>query len=105
MKFLALLALTTLLYGCAWFHKKAPPAPPRPELVITGAPAAATVFIDGVQQGQASEVKGKPQLLYVTAGEHAVEVRVGDTAVYRENIYITGGERRVVTVLSGSSRE
>jgi hypothetical protein len=63
------------------------------------------VFIDNVQQGPASQVNGKPQLLYVAAGEHAVEVRVGDTAVYRENLYIHGGERRVVTVLSGTSRE
>jgi hypothetical protein len=105
MKFLALLALTTLLCGCAWFHKRTPPPAPPPELVITGAPAAAIVFIDGAQQGPASEVNDKPQLLNVTAGEHLVEVRVGETAVYRENIYVRSGERRIVTVLSGTSRE
>lgn len=104
MKFVALLALTTFLCGCAWFHKRTPP-PPQPELVITGAPAAATVFIDDVQQGPASQVNDKPQLLFVAAGEHKVEVRVGDTAVYRESIYVKSGERRVITVLSGSSRE
>jgi hypothetical protein len=34
-----------------------------------------------------------------------VEIHRGDTVVYRENIYVKNGEKRVVTVLSGSNRE
>jgi hypothetical protein len=72
--------------------------------IVTGAPAGSIVFIDDVQKGQSAELH-KPQTLSSVEGTHKVEVRFGDTVVYREDIYIGGGERRVVTVLSGSNRE
>ena len=104
MKILMIMALT-LLSGCSWFHRKPPPPPVPPQLIVTGAPAGATVFIDGAQQGQAAELNDRPQLLSVPEGTHVVEIHRGDTVVYRENIYVKNGEKRVVTVLSGSNRE
>jgi hypothetical protein len=40
----------------------------------------------------------------VTAGDHKVEIHVGDSIVYREDTYVGRGERRVVMVLSGLNR-
>jgi hypothetical protein len=104
LKIFTILALT-MLSACSWFHAKAPRAPDPPVFIVTGAPAGSIVFIDDVQQGQAAEVRDKPQTLSSVEGMHKVEVRFGDTVVFRENVYIKGGERRVVTVLSGSNRE
>jgi hypothetical protein len=88
------------LSGCSWFHRK-PHGPPPAELVVTGAPAGALLFVDGVAAGQEVEAK-RPQILDVTPGTHIVEVRVGDTVAYRENTYVAAGEKRLVQVLSGA---
>ncbi len=71
---------------------------------MTGAPVASLVFIDGVQSGQPTASNDHPQILNVAAGDHKVEIHVGDTVVYREDTYVAAGERRVVMVLSGLSR-
>jgi hypothetical protein len=94
----------SMLSACSWFHAK-PRVPDPSQFVVTGAPKDSVVFIDDTQQGQVAASNGKPQLVDTTPGEHKVEIRFGDTVVYRENIYIKSGERRVVTVLSGTSRE
>jgi hypothetical protein len=103
LKIFIILALT-MLSACSWFHAKAPRAPDPTVFIVTGAPAGSIVFIDDVQKGQAAELH-KPQTVGSIEGTHEVEVRFGDTVVFRENVYIKGGERRVVTVLSGSNRE
>jgi plastocyanin len=59
------------------------------------------VFVDGVQAGQAKEAAKQPQEVEVAPGTHVVEVRVGDTVAYRENTYVTQGEKHVISVLSG----
>ncbi|MGC2031826.1 MAG: hypothetical protein WA642_17540 [Steroidobacteraceae bacterium] len=71
---------------------------------MTGAPAASLVFIDGVQSGQPTASNDHTQILMVAAGDHKVEIHVGDSVVYREDTYVGPGERRVVMVLSGLSR-
>ena len=71
---------------------------------MTGAPVGSLVFVDGSQAGQAAARNDHSQVLDVAAGAHMVEIHVGDTVVYRENTYVGLGERRVVIVLSGSSR-
>jgi hypothetical protein len=93
-----------LLSACSWFHHKPPPPPVPPELIITGAPVGSVVFIDAAQQGQPEEPGNKPQVLSVAEGTHIVEVHLGDVVVYRENIFVKNGEKRVITVLSGSGR-
>jgi hypothetical protein len=104
LKTFIILALA-MLSGCSWFHSKTPPAQPAPVFIVTGAPVGSIVFIDDAQAGQAAEFKDKPQAVSSAEGMHKVEVRFGDTIIYRENVYIRAGERRVITVLSGSNRE
>jgi hypothetical protein len=104
LKIFIILAFT-MLSACGLFHKKAPPPPIPPELIVTGAPKGSIVFIDGAQQGHLTEANGQPQVLIVASGAHTVEVRIGDSVVYREDTYVKSGEKRVVAVLSGSNRE
>lgn len=104
LKTLVILTVT-LLSACSWFHSKAPHGPEPGQFVVTGAPKGSTLFIDDVQQGQALESNGKAQFVDSVEGQHKLEIHTGDSVVYRENIYIKSGERRVVLVLSGSNRE
>ena len=98
-----LLIVLAFLSGCSWFHGR-PPAPNPTELIVTGAPAGSILFLDGVQAGQAAEGSNRPQVLEVAPGTHTLEVKMGDTVSYRENTYVAQGDKRVVTVLSGASR-
>jgi hypothetical protein len=94
-----------MLSACSWFHAKGPPPRVPPELIVTGAAADSIVFVDDVQKGQAAVSNDKTQVVIVSEGAHTVEVRMGDRVVYRENVYVGSGEKRVVMVLSGSSRQ
>ena len=70
---------------------------------MVGAPGGSIVFIDGSQVGQATE-GDHPVGIRLAAGDHKVEIHLGDKVVYREDLYVGRGERRMVTVLSGASR-
>jgi len=78
--------------------------PDPTEIIVTGAPVGSLVFLDGLQTGQAAAHNDQSQVLKVAAGAHKVEIHMGDRVVYREDTYVGVGERRVVIVLSGSSR-
>lgn len=93
------------LSACSWFSSRRPQQLPDPaEIIVTGAPAGSLVFLDGLQTGPAAAHNDQSQVLDVAPGAHKVEVHMGDTVVYREDTYVGLGERRVVIVLSGSSR-
>jgi hypothetical protein len=94
-----------MLSACSWFHAKGPRVPDPPQLIVTGAAADSIVFVDDIQKGEAAAANDKPQVVTVSEGTHKVEVRIGGRVVYREDVYVAGGQRRVVTVLSGSNRE
>lgn len=98
-----LIILLLCVSGCSWFHRK-PHLPDPTELVVVGAPVGSLLFVDGVQAGQAKEIANQPQEVEVAPGTHVLEVRVGDTVAYRENTYVTAGEKHVISVLSGSGR-
>jgi hypothetical protein len=98
-----LVILLLCVSGCSWFHRK-PHVPDPTQLVVVGAPVGSLVFVDGAQAGQAKEIANQPQAVDVAPGTHVLEVRVGDTVAYRENTYVTAGEKHVISVLSGSGR-
>lgn len=104
MKLFILIALVCIS-GCSWFHAAKPAAPQPPELIVTGAPTGSVLFIDGMQTGDPTESSKRTHDLVVAAGTHTIELRTGDTTVYRENVYVAPGDKRVVTVLSGVNRE
>ncbi|MGA2778837.1 MAG: hypothetical protein ABSF94_14875 [Steroidobacteraceae bacterium] len=106
MQRLRVLVLLTLLClsACGWIHSRRSHAPDPTQIVVTGAPAGALVFIDGVQAGEATVANNYPQTLDVTAGAHTVEIRAGNALVYREDTYVGAGEHRVINVLSGFKR-
>lgn len=99
-----LLLTVAFLSACSWFGSKRVQVPDPTELIVTGAPVGSIVFIDAKQAGQATTLPDHPQVLEVAAGNHKVEIHLDDAIVYREDTYVGQGERRVVRVLSGSTR-
>jgi hypothetical protein len=98
----SILFLLVVLSGCSWFHARKPPAPPPTELIVTGAPANSLLLVDGVQKEQVAETGRRPYVLTVAPGPHTLEVKRNDKVVYREDVDVGPGEKRTVTVLSGT---
>jgi len=92
------------LGGCTLFGSRTPPSPEPTELIVTGAPAASEIFVDGVRASPAAVIADRPQVLKIIPGSHTVEIHRGEPVVYREELFVNAGEHRVVTVLSGSTR-
>lgn len=99
----SILIALALLCGCSWLHKDKP-VPDPTELIVAGAPVDSLLFVDGVQSGRASEAGNRTQVLEVTPGTHALEVKLNGVVAYRENTYVAPHGKVVVTVLSGNSR-
>jgi hypothetical protein len=47
----------------------------RPAIAVTGAPSGALLFLDGVAVGSAADYDGRPNVLRVEPGAHALEIR------------------------------
>jgi hypothetical protein len=99
-----ILATVACLSACSWFTPKKIPPPDPPEIIVTGAPVGSLLFVDGKQIGQAAAAGRQQQVIDVAAGEHKVEIHVGDAIVYREDTYVGIGGRSTVHVLSGTTR-
>jgi hypothetical protein len=99
------LTLAVFLSGCGWFHGAKPSAPKTPEIIVTGVPAGALLLVDGVQSGGAQEPDNRTRVISVAPGTHLLEVKMGDSVVYRESADLASGDKRVITVLSGGSRD
>jgi len=70
----------------------APPAaapPPSPELDIWSSPAGADVFLDGEYVGKT------PYTATVPTGEHTVDLRKKDFAIWQRKIHVNPGKRRI----------
>src|SRR5579859_8037793 len=98
------LVTVACLSACSWFAPRKTQVPDPTEIIVTGAPAGSTVFVDGLQTGQATAINDHPRVLDVAAGAHRVEIHVGDSVVYREDTYVEVGEHHIVRVLSGLNR-
>lgn len=99
-----ILLLVTLawLSGCSWLHSRKSPPPPDPtQIIVTGCPVGALVFIDGVRIGNPVTRNDQTQVLDVAPGAHKVEIQLNEKFVYREDTAVETGERRTVIVKSG----
>ena len=100
-----LLSTLVCLCSCSWFgSRNSGPLPNPSEIIVTGAPLNALIFVDGAPSGQAVTHNDQSEILDVAPGAHKVEIHLNDAVVYREETYVGPGEHRVVTVLSGLSR-
>ncbi len=65
------------------------PSPPKPELEIWSAPAGADVFLDGEYVGKT------PYSQAVSPGEHTIDLRKKNFAIWQRRIQASSGTRRI----------
>ena len=91
-----------LLAACAMPQSKVETGGTRPTLALTGAPADATLVLDGTVIGQASQYDGVHHVLTVEEGGHTVEVRRDETVVLRRKVFAASGETIKIDVANGN---
>jgi hypothetical protein len=92
-----------MLSACALPQTTVRTGSTAPGLIVTGAPAEATLYVDGLQMGQVSQFDGNPQVLTVLEGAHKVEVRLGATILYSDKVFVSNGETHTVRVVAAGS--
>ena len=93
--------LLLLTAGCALPQTSIKTGSSRPSIQIKGAPADATLLIDGIEMGNASQFDGNPKILLVEEGVHSVEIRRSNQVLHAEKAAVSNGETRTVTVSAG----
>jgi hypothetical protein len=99
VKSLVAAALCTMLSACALPQTTVMSGSSQPNLVVTGAPADAVLYVDGLSMGRAAQFDGHPRVLAVLQGPHQVEVREGTTVLYHDKVFLSNGETRDVKLL------
>ena len=68
----------------------------RPAIGVSGAPADAALYVDGLDMGLASQFDGKTNVLLVESGSHLIEVKSADGRVlHSETVFLSGSTKKV----------
>ena len=87
-----------VLSACALPESRVSSGASSPTLIVIGAPAGSTLYVDGLMMGEAGKYDGHPGVLAVREGVHQIEVRSGNAVVFREKALVSGGETHKVGV-------
>lgn len=93
----ALLILIALLSACAMPTGTTTSKNENPGLLVEGAPQGAALVVDGLDMGPASAYSRK-RALAVLPGHHVVEIREGKTVIHREEVFVSAGAIRTISV-------
>ena len=95
-----ILLSAVLLQGCTYPDAaKIEQKDSRPAIGVSGAPEGATLYVDGLQMGMASQFDGKVNVLLVESGKHLVEVKTGDGKVLlSETLFLSSSTTKVLTI-------
>ncbi len=100
----AVLVLPLLLLACAEPISNTRTVDDRPRILVQGAPEGAILYIDGKSMGPASSYAGNPGVLQVEPGTHIMEVKVGETLLLSQKVFMGGGEQRTLVVPPGTAK-
>lgn len=73
----------------------------RPSISVTGAPADASVYVDGLFMGTAGDYDGRKKVLQLESGTHEIEIKSGGATVYSETVYLGEGTTKDISVSGG----
>ena len=104
MRNLIVWVATIVLTGCALPQTTVKSGSQQPGLIVKGAPAGSTLYVDGLAMGPAAQFDGKPKVLAVLEGVHQVEIKQGATVIYSEKTFASNGETHTVTVVGSSGQ-
>ena len=73
----------------------------RPAIAIQGAAADAVLYVDGFSMGTAQQFDGRTQVLLLEPGPHKVEVISQGKRLLSEQLFLSGGETKTLTISGG----
>lgn len=66
----------------------------RPGISLSGAPAGAVLFVDGLDMGPAKAYSGH-KALRLEPGSHLIELRQGGTVLFSQRVFIESGLKEI----------
>lgn len=71
----------------------------RPAIGVSGAPESATLYVDGLKMGLASQYDGVEHVLLVESGKHLVEVKSADgRVIHSETVFLSNSTTKVLDI-------
>ena len=97
MKSLSFVLLATLALACTYPQpSQTEQQDQRPAIGVSGAPADAVLYVDGLDMGVASQFDGKTNVLLVESGSHLIEVKSADGRVlHSETVFLSSSTKKV----------
>ena len=71
------------------------PVDDRPSLCLSGAPEKASLFVDGLDLGLASDYDGRPKVVRLEPGTHLIEIKSGAETIFKQTVFIESGIREI----------
>lgn len=101
MKFIIVLFLVLsacLLQSCKYPEPaKVEQKDSRPSIGISGAPAGAVIFVDGLEMGPATRDKEEVNVLLVESGKHVIELKSsGGEVLLSEEVFLSSSTRKII---------
>jgi len=84
--------------ACSYPQGKVVRGDERPSIAVEGAPETAVLEVDGIVHGNAEDFNGDPKVLLIESGTHTVRVLDGDEVLLSQEVYVSSGETRVLTL-------
>lgn len=94
-RLILILSCAMALTGCSLPTTTVRSADTRPSISIAGAPAGATLLVDGRLIGKAADYDGDPQVLLLEPGTHRITVEQGGAVVYDQLIFVDSESKRI----------
>ncbi|CAB3889140.1 hypothetical protein LMG3410_03721 [Achromobacter aegrifaciens] len=96
------LTLAAQLAACAMPHGHVSSGTERPTLGFVGQPPGTVIKVDGLPLDPNVTVDGAMTVVRVEEGMHRVQVERNGTVVHQEQIYLSGGERKILDLGKGN---
>lgn len=104
MKLFLSAALAFALGACALPQTTVHTGASQPGLTVEGAPADATLYVDGLSMGAARQFDGKPRVLAVLEGVHTVEIQQGSAVIFHDKALFSSGETHPIKLLATAAQ-
>jgi len=95
-----LVIFAVVAQGCAYPQpNKIEQEDRRPAIGVSGAPANATLYVDGLDMGMASQFDGQTNVLLVESGTHLIEVKSADgVVIHSETVFLSNSTTKVLRI-------
>lgn len=95
--------ISIFLVACAYPKSQIAVKDPRPTISVSGAPADAVLYVDGLDMGEAALYDGVKKTLLLEPGMHHIEVKLGGNTLLSRKAFLDEGAHKEFN-LGGTGR-